>query len=540
MKKIFTSIALVIALSILLSSCNSGKNSFFSEVLSKQLPNRLFVDSVYHKINNVDLHSTSYMSKIKGLMYEDFIPPMRKEQNLSSFSLNEVIMFNGSGLNMSAEERLLFKEYIDSLEMKCGVFDYGESETGTDSFFWSLFDTIEMFKCADQYNVEVKKNTGLKEYVKEQVGNFSLNDSITKFYAVFYAADYLGVSADTGILNEYINNIFSKIDDRGAADLFNDIDYYNISQIVDLYGLNIKLPHKIKEYILSDLNFYYNNIAYLYASVATLKNFKELGENEKAEIEKYLKLIDDEYKLEDGNYSTILNISFSMMATCSAVYISYLFEEELPDKEIIKEYVKLWYENEEYRIYNCEDLYYYYMLSLGLEYDTGEKIRAYLPSFFSQHDFEKDSVRELFYCGELIKSLDLEVPEALRKTYLKYAELYKSRVEDFGGTFADVARLIILNGEDYFDTGLDLTYYNEYIDGYNFNNGTIVDIFYYCVLGEKSIVKNASGTDALLDGFRRKRGFLNTRLDKEYNMYPSLLGLESEALLEGKDIVTVY
>lgn len=226
--------------------------------------------------------------------------------------------------------------------------------------------------------------------------------------------------------------------------------------------------------------------------------------------------------------------------TCSAVYISYLFEEELPDKEIIKEYVKLWYENEEYRIYNCEDLYYYYMLSLGLEYDTGEKIRAYLPSFFSQHDFEKDSVRELFYCGELIKSLDLEVPEALRKTYLKYAELYKSRVEDFGGTFADVARLIILNGDDYFDTGLDLTYYNEYIDGYIFNNGTIVDIFYYCVLGEKSIVKNASGTDALLDGFRRKRGFLNTRLDKEYNMYPSLLGLESEALLEGKDIVTVY
>lgn len=139
-----------------------------------------------------------------------------------------------------------------------------------------------------------------------------------------------------------------------------------------------------------------------------------------------------------------------------------------------------------------------------------------------------------------MSKLDMPAPEAFKETYLKYIELYKSRIDNYGGTFADIARLLILNDEQHLDTGLDLSCFDDYINDFNFSSGTIVDIFYYCVLGEKSIVKISAGTDGVLEGFRRRRGFLNTRFDKEYHVYPSMLGLEAEAILNGENIEIVY
>jgi hypothetical protein len=539
--------ACLLLLSVLLvaTSCDNTV-SFTDEALKKQLPNKLFVDSLPTDDTSPSLYSSSYMSKIKVLLNNDYSIPIRTDSAVEDPGLFEILLLRNSGMNLTFNETELtyendlFEEYIASLEQASGVFQFVASEyNSSGSIYSDLLDTILIYQFAEQYELHISDKKNLIEFVESEIPKVTEHDNILRIHSVFFAAYYLELQARVEFLSDYIEQYLIN-NENSALDSFDGlIDLLNISELVSLYQLNIPLSATLAELVMSQIEVSYTDIATLHMCICILNNFNLLNDSNISVLNTYIEIIDENYKRDDGNYSEIYNMSYSILATCSAMYIFDHFEKTLPDQETIEEYVVKWYESDSYETFWFEDLYYYYVLAQQMSISVSPKLKNHLEKTVCAPDvdFSKLSLGEVFALVQLLNNLQLGFPEGIKERVL-------GELNNFGNaqhTPASLSMIVILCGSDFLDISFDKDPIIEVFYQFDFSSASVVDLLYYPITMEQlGLPYDSKRIEKALQHLETSTGYRISKSNTNITMYSTAAGLQLKEYLEKSIVPIIY
>jgi len=351
------------------------------------------------------------------------------------------------------------------------------------------------------------------------------------------------ISCDCELVDAYLRNWLSIGEDGIIHTISDAINVSYLAEIMPYINLPYSLDKDLINQILSQINLSYTDVASLYLYAEILDGFSALNSDTRAPISVCVKKLDQDHRLPNNEYTVIYNMTYSLQATSCALYIYQLLNKEIPDKEKVRQYVQIWYDENQFQQYSPEELYYYYVLANQTNVDVDTKISEYLSLDIGKKpkkEFIALEPRELFCYIELYRSLNLSYPDNLKTTLI-------DRLEDVDNgsyepdTPASVSLLLILSSSEYLDVPVDKGVYRELYNKFDLSQASIVDLFYYPkVMSILDMQYNQQELSNAVARLKKCNGYIISPSCNAITMFSTAMGLELETLLNKKVSIVFY